>query len=283
MMNNFDDILLELGYRVPEGIVNLTKDHQVTELVNILRENGYENANELAQKARVYFSYLKEIDDAKRRVKVPIETIMNQTVTNTDTKKKIKVSSALQYKNSDNAGQQSAYQQAQAMFKDAGYDDSEITKISGDSKPEQPTPQGPNAFGVSGGGQQVFGSGQGKKPEEIKKEIDRISIDSGQSREGFYKKGYHKSEGEDDAGAAPGNAGSMLNENGSCDVCEWALENDSDDLVEAVKHLYGNLKGGALLDATDKTGIAGQEDRVPSVTAGQLKAFREAGKGAFNK
>ncbi len=89
MMNNFDDILLELGYRVPEGIVNLTKDHQVTELVNILRENGYENANELAQKARVYFSYLKEIDDAKRRVKVPIETIMNQTVTNTDTKKKL--------------------------------------------------------------------------------------------------------------------------------------------------------------------------------------------------
>ena len=99
MMNNFDDILLELGYRVPEGIVNLTKDHQVTELVNILRENGYENANELAQKARVYFSYLKEIDDVKRRVKVPIETIMNQTVTNTDTKKKIKVSSALLFVN----------------------------------------------------------------------------------------------------------------------------------------------------------------------------------------
>lgn len=285
MMNNFDDILLELGYRVPEGIVDLTKDYQIKELVNILKENGYSDANELAQKARVYFSYLKEIEEAKpkKKVKVPIDQIMNQTVTNTDTKKKIKVSSALQYKDSDNMGQQAAYQQAQAMFQQAGYDDKEIAKIAGSSKPEQPKPtqQGPNAFGVSGTGQQVFAGGKGKKPEEIKKEIDRISIESGQSREGFYKKGYHKSEGEDDAGAAPGNAGSMLNENGSCDVCEWALENDSDNLVEAVKHLYGNLKGGALLDATDKTGIAGQEDRVPSVSAGQLKAFREAGKGAF--
>lgn len=60
MINNLDDILLELGYRVPGGIVDLTKDYQVTELVNILRENGYDDAFEMAQKARVYFSYLNE-------------------------------------------------------------------------------------------------------------------------------------------------------------------------------------------------------------------------------
>jgi len=132
---NFDEILLELGYRVPEGIVDLTKEHQVTELVNILKEYGYTDANELAQKARVYFSYLNE-------AKVPVEKIMNQTVTNTDTKKKIKVRSALQYKDSDNMGQQSAYQQAQAMFQQAGYKDKEIDKIAGASKPEQPKPQG---------------------------------------------------------------------------------------------------------------------------------------------
>ena len=282
MSINFQEILKELEYRVEHGIIDLTKEEQVTKLAQILKENGVSDANEMAQKARVYFSYINEIEEAKpkKKLKVPVDQIMNKTVTNTDTKKKIKVSSALQYKNSANPGQQSAFQQAQAMFKDAGYEDSQIDKISGSSKPEKPTPTGPNAFGVSGG-QQVFAGGKGKKPEEIKKEVDRISIESGQSRDGFYKKGYHKSEGEDDAGAAPGNAGSMLNENGSCDVCEWALENDSDNLVEAVKHLYANLKGGALLDATDKTGIAGQEDRVPSVSAGQLKAFRESGKGAF--
>ena len=60
MLQNLDEILLELSYRVPTGIVDLTKDYQVTELANILRENGYENAFEMAQKARVYFSYLNE-------------------------------------------------------------------------------------------------------------------------------------------------------------------------------------------------------------------------------
>lgn len=76
MMNNFDDILLELGYRVPEGIVDLTKEHQVTELVNILKENGYANANELAQKARVYFSYLAEIEEAGRKKSTGPETLV---------------------------------------------------------------------------------------------------------------------------------------------------------------------------------------------------------------
>ncbi len=289
MSINFQEILKELEYRVDKGIIDLTNEEQVTKLAQILKENGVSNPIKLANEARVYFSYLKEIEEAKpkkKSVKVPIEKIMNQTVTNTDTKKKIKVSSALQYKNSASAGQQAAYQQAQAMFQQAGYNDSEIDKLRTSTKPEPQAatkPNEPNAFGVSGGGQQVFAGGKGRKPEEIKPEIDRISIEAGQSRQGFYKKGYHKAEGDDDAGAAPGNAGSMLNENGSCDVCEWALENDSQNLVDAVTHLYGNLKGGALLEATDKTGIAGQENAVPSVNAKQLREFRAAGKGKFDK
>jgi hypothetical protein len=164
MMNNFDDILLELGYRVPEGIVDLTKEHQVTELVNILKENGYTDANELAQKARVYFSYLNEA-----KPKVPVDKIMNQTVTNTDTKKKIKVSSALQYKNSDNPGQQAAFQQAQAMFQSAGYNDKEINKIAGVSKPEQPK--------VSG--KSVFGKGKGGKVFEPKDKDSKVDVEKG--------------------------------------------------------------------------------------------------------
>jgi hypothetical protein len=284
-MNNFDDILLELRYRVPEGIVDLTKEHQINELVNILKENGYSDANELAQKARVYFSYLKEIEEAnpvKKGKSNPIsdiDKVLQKKVKNTETGNDITVQSALQYKNSKSAGQKAAYGQAVNLLKKSGVSDKEIGGLS--KKSEKPA--APKATINVTGAEKADAAKQskGRKPEEIKKEIDRISVEAGQSRDDFYKKGYHKSEGEDDAGAAPGNAGSMLNENGSCDVCEWALENDSNNLVEAVKHLYGNLKGGALLDATDKTGIAGQEDRVPSVSAGQLKAFREAGKGAF--
>ena len=62
---NFEEILKELEYRVPNGIVDLTNDLQVTTLVEILRENGYSDAFETAQKARVYFGYLKEVSEAK--------------------------------------------------------------------------------------------------------------------------------------------------------------------------------------------------------------------------
>jgi len=62
---NFEEILLELSYRVPEGIVNLTKESHVNTLVEILKENGVSDANEVAQKARVYFSYINEAGPKK--------------------------------------------------------------------------------------------------------------------------------------------------------------------------------------------------------------------------
>ena len=60
MSINFQEILKELEYRVEHGIIDLTKEEQVTKLVEILRENGISDANEIAQKARVYFSFLSE-------------------------------------------------------------------------------------------------------------------------------------------------------------------------------------------------------------------------------
>ena len=134
MMNSFDDILLELGYRVPEGIVNLTKEHQVNELVNILKEYGYTDANELAQKARVYFSYLAEIDEANPISK--ISTILQRKVRNTDTGNDITVQSALQYKNAKNKGQRVAYGQAVNLLKKAGVSDKDLGGLS--KKPAKP-------------------------------------------------------------------------------------------------------------------------------------------------
>jgi len=60
MSINFQEILKELEYRVANGIIDLTKDEQVTTLAEILSENGISNPNQMAQKARVYFSYLNE-------------------------------------------------------------------------------------------------------------------------------------------------------------------------------------------------------------------------------
>lgn len=142
MMNNFDDILLELGYRVPEGIVDLTKDYQVKELVNILKESGYSDANELAQKARVYFSYLKEIEEAKPKKKsssnpiADIDRVLQQKVKNPETGNDITVQSALQYKNSKSRGQKAAYGQAVNLLKKSGVSDKELGGLS--KKSEKP-------------------------------------------------------------------------------------------------------------------------------------------------
>jgi hypothetical protein len=59
---DFQEILKELEYRVPNGIINLNEEHQVTTLIDILRENGVSDANELAQKARAYFGFINEAD-----------------------------------------------------------------------------------------------------------------------------------------------------------------------------------------------------------------------------
>lgn len=65
MSINFQEILKELEYRVEHGIIDLTKEEQVTKLTQILRENKVSNANEIAQKARVYFSYINEAPKKK--------------------------------------------------------------------------------------------------------------------------------------------------------------------------------------------------------------------------
>ena len=277
MIPNFKEILSELSYRVEGGIPDLNKESHVNILIDILRENGVSDAAHLAQKARVYFSYLNE---AK-----PKKIVGNDTTIVVNKK----------------SG--SVYPVKTSNFNASVHDKATTAQIKkaksngtfGKEEPEQtPAQQGPNTFGVSGGGANVFpgndtqsndgdGSTKIKNPTKIKPEIDRISIQAGQSRDSFYSKGYHKSESEEDAGAAPGNAGSMLNENGSCDVCEWALENDKTDLVSAVSHLYDNLKGGSLLEAADKRGIAGQQDKVPSISAKELREFKASGKGKFDK
>jgi hypothetical protein len=65
MIPNFKEILSELSYRVDDGIPNLNKEEHVNHLIDILRENGVSDAAHLAQKARVYFSYLNEAESQR--------------------------------------------------------------------------------------------------------------------------------------------------------------------------------------------------------------------------
>jgi hypothetical protein len=176
-MNNFDDILLELGYRVPEGIVDLTKDYQVNELVNILKENGYKDANELAQKARVYFSYLKEIDEANPISKV--DRILQSKVRNTDTGNNITVQSALQYKDSKNKGQRAAYGQAVNLLKKAGVSDKQLGGLSKKS----PKPTAPKAtISVTGAEKKAQSKSKKDKQSEYKPTETQIKSFTGQKK-----------------------------------------------------------------------------------------------------
>lgn len=266
MTPNFDEILLELSYRVDGGIPNLEKQSHVNHLIDILRENGISDAPQLAQRARVYFSYLNEATKKPKPLGNDQTLVVNKT---SGAVYPIKTS------NFDGNVHTKASEKDIANAKKNG--------TFGSTEPKPPT----KGKKLSGSDYELdiekdTDSTKGRNPKEIKAEIDRISVEAGQSRDGFYSKGYHKSESEEDAGSAPGNAGSMLNENGSCDVAEWAMETGKDNLLEAVSHLYDNLKGGELLEAEDKRGIAGQKDKVPSVSAKELRDFRAAGKGKFN-
>ena len=66
MIPNFEEILSELSYRIPEGIIDLTKPHQVNELIEILKEHNISSPTTLAQKATQWFTLLKEDDIVKK-------------------------------------------------------------------------------------------------------------------------------------------------------------------------------------------------------------------------
>jgi len=77
MFPNFDEILLELSYRVPEGIIDLTKEHQVKELIEVLKEHKVSSPTELAQKASKWFTILKEDEIVKNKKTGNVYTVKN--------------------------------------------------------------------------------------------------------------------------------------------------------------------------------------------------------------
>jgi hypothetical protein len=68
MTPNFEEILLELSYRVPTGIVDLTNEEHLDELTTILEENGIYNSQAL--------NALRE--KAKSKPKAPAKKVLNK-------------------------------------------------------------------------------------------------------------------------------------------------------------------------------------------------------------
>ena len=129
MTPNFEEILLELSYRIPQGIVDLTNEQHLNELIIILEENRVPNAKKLALEA-----------------KQSLEKLLATTFKNPETGNLVKVDCALRYKKSSQA-----FRIASNMLDKGGYSEDDLTTVDATADDEEK----PNVFG-KGKGASVF-------------------------------------------------------------------------------------------------------------------------------
>ena len=167
---DFQEILKELEFRVPIGIIDLTQESQVTELVKILRENGVVNANEYAQRARVIFGYVNEASKKaapkkKAATKSKNDDYGDETITYKDDVGKnrtILVKTALGYGKSKKIGQRHAYQAALKY----------IDKKKGSTAKSEPT--GKNKEPKQLGGAELVGGAEKRAAEKKADKNDKF-------------------------------------------------------------------------------------------------------------
>jgi len=168
MIPNFDEILMELSYRVDGGIPDLTKESHVNHLIDILREVGVDSPTPIVEVAQVYFKYLDEATKG-------LDKLLTQKFKNPDTGNDVSVASALGYeKNSQ------AFTIAQSMLKKAGYSKKDIQMVDAGTDDDETKP---NAFGVSGGGANVFADTTPKKKTISGKDKTLANVDTLRSKE----------------------------------------------------------------------------------------------------
>jgi hypothetical protein len=253
MSINFQEILKELEYRVEHGIIDLTKEEQVTKLVEILRENGVSDANEMAQKARVYYSYINEATK-----KQPLDKVLAQTFVNPETDRDVTVASALGYEKKSQA-----YNIAKGMMTTAGYSTKDIDMV--DAGPDDEEKPKSNVFGKDKGGK-VFKPTQKEKPQslppadpkKVKAVVNDIyktkrGIVMGDAKDGdnqvkndmikYGYNGYQKATGKK---PAPGGAGSAFNEIISCEGAKILAKNPNLNEEELTRVLVAQYCGTAL-------------------------------------
>ena len=242
MSINFQEILKELEYRVEHGIIDLTKEEQVTKLTQILRENGVSDANEMAQKARVYYSYINEAPK-----KQPLEKVLAQKFVNPDTDREVTVASALGYEKN-----KKAYGIAQGMMRTAGYSNKDIDMVdAGPDDEEMPKGKklGGSDFASSAEKPADKEKPQSKKSKPVQqynsnKGLEQMSLRDGTSFDG-YRSGKLKAPGTA-AGAFPEVAGML--------VSGYLRQNPSASDAEIEKYLSDWAKKGKVTKAPSVSG-----------------------------
>lgn len=244
MINNLDEILLELSYRIPTGIVDLSKDYQVTELVNILKENGYEDAFEMAQKARVYFSYLNE---------APVTVVKNRETGNVYPVKKVDPSRHVVATPSD-------IQKAKA------------NGTFSNSEPKQSAPvKGAQVFG-KGKGAKVFepkDKNKSNKPKPTTQYISKTGTRDMESRDGSSFEGYRSGKMK-----APGTPAGAFAEVAGMKIAGYLREHPNATDEELAKYISDWAKKGKV---TKSASVSGGDKLTAAVHTGRA-IFEEINK-----
>jgi hypothetical protein len=253
MSINFQEILKELEYRVEHGIIDLTKEEQVTKLTEILKENAVSDATEMAQKARVYFSYINEATK-----KQPLDKVLSQTFVNPETDRDVTVASALGYDKN-----KKAYGIAQSMMRTAGYSNKDIDMV--DAGPDDEEKPKSSVFGKDKGGKVFEPTGKEKPqpsapadPKKVKAVVNDIyktkrGTIMGDAKDGdnqvkndmikYGYNGYQKATGKK---PAPGGAGSAFNEIISCEGAKILAKYPDLNEEELTRVLVAQYCGTAL-------------------------------------
>ena len=241
MINNLDEILLELSYRIPTGIVDLSKDYQVTELVNILKENGYEDAFELAQKARVYFSYLNE---------APVTIVKNKETGNVYPVKKVDPSRHIVATPSD-------IQKAKA------------NGTFSNSEPKQPAVKGTQVFGKGKGGKVFEPKGKSNKPKPTTQYVSKTGTRDMESRDGSSFEGYRSGKMK-----APGTPAGAFAEVAGMKIAGYLREHPNATDEELAKYISDWAKKGKV---TKSPSVSGGDKLTAAVHTGRA-IFEEINK-----
>jgi hypothetical protein len=138
MTPNFEEILLELSYRIPTGIVDLTNEVHLNELKTILEENRIRNASELVQKAKVYFYMLSEAGKkGDAGLEAAAEFFKGRTYKN-DKGNEVAFTTAINYNDPSNSAHNAAMDDFESFLKANKGKYGDIGKAK-QPEPEEPT------------------------------------------------------------------------------------------------------------------------------------------------
>ena len=240
MSINFQEILKELEYRVQHGIIDLTKEEQVTKLTQILKENGVSDANEMAQKARVYYSYINEDDVVKSKKSGNVYSVK-----------------AFDPKKHDRPTPDEIEKAKQANGGNLPTSDKPTTQAI---KPTANKPTAPKAdIGVSSAEKDK--AKKSNKPKPVQQYLSKNGTKEMESRDGSSFEGY-----KNKTLKAPGTPAGAFAEVGGLKIAGYLRANPNATDEELTKYISGWAKGGK---ATNPPSVSGGDKLTAAVHTGR--------------